>query len=325
MNIQKALEKMCIKTYEISNVHVSLKLDNIIVSSLKDAKNNFSELKNNPNFIKDVTNNTTIIIHNNDEIASMVLEMFKLNLDNYLSLSIDAISIDKFLSDLVSDKIDDELLLTYTKKFKINRNNKVLYVVKTNNYSGILFDTLSKVISNNDYIFSYDSNIIIIKEEDEAMFGNSIVDIANTEAMVKAEVGYSNSFNDIKDIKQYYFQAKEALSIGQIFPNDYKVYGYGQKKMTRLIYNLPKELMIEFLNDYANKDALTSEDYTTIHALLQSNLNVAEASRKLYVHRNTLIYRIEKINKETGLNIQDFEDAMVIKMLILIQNAIKLK
>ncbi|MDE7013133.1 MAG: helix-turn-helix domain-containing protein [Kineothrix sp.] len=194
---------------------------------------------------------------------------------------------------------------------------------------GGLFSTQS-----GDYITAVDeSNVILIKALDAGegyevveQTSEMIVDMMNTEAMMNVRVAYGTIVNELKDVSKSYKEAKMALDVGKIFYVERKVNAYSSLGIGRLIYQLPVNLCKIFIDEiFGDNIPLNFDDetLTTINKFFENNLNVSETSRQLYVHRNTLVYRIEKLEKSTGLDIRTFDDALTFKIALMVVNYMK--
>lgn len=185
-----------------------------------------------------------------------------------------------------------------------------------------------------DYLTAVDEkNIILIKQvepdstqEDYVEIANSIVDLINTEAMLNVRVSFGMKVNELKDVSKSYKEAKMALDVGRIFYVEKAVISYASLGIGRLIYQLPENLCHIFIDEIFKDDtpfSIDEETLTTINKFFENNLNVSETSRQLFVHRNTLVYRIEKLQKATGLDIRSFDDALTFKIALMVVNYIK--
>lgn len=185
-----------------------------------------------------------------------------------------------------------------------------------------------------DYITSVDeSNVILIKalmSEDSYdrldQIAHTIVDMMNMEAMLNVRVAYGTIVGELKDVSKSYKEAKMALDVGKIFYAEKKVTGYNTLGIGRLIYQLPINLCKIFIEEIFGDNVpseLDDETLTTINKFFENNLNVSETSRQLFVHRNTLVYRIEKLEKSTGLDIRTFDDALTFKIALMVVNYMK--
>ncbi len=185
-----------------------------------------------------------------------------------------------------------------------------------------------------DFITSIDdSGIIVIRElsstesgEDLEEIAFLLVDMLGAEAMTQAWVSYSNTADDLMSLSNAYKEAKTAMEIGKIFYSEKQVFSYRKLGIGRLIYQLPVpvcEMFIQEIFGSESLDSLDNETLTIIRTFFENNLNLAETSRQLYVHRNTLVYRFEKIQKKFGLDLRTFEDAMTFKLAMLVSGYVK--
>lgn len=184
-------------------------------------------------------------------------------------------------------------------------------------------------VKNKHYVVEVDENsIILIKHlsddetlEEQSATASMLVDMLNTEAMTNAKVSYGTIVDDVKEISASYKEALMALSVGGIFYPGNAVISYKTLGIGRLIYQLPKSLCEMFLEEvFGSKipENVDDETLNTINQFFENNLNISETARKLYVHRNTLTYRLDKIQKMTGLDIKNFEDAMTFKIALMV-------
>lgn len=185
-----------------------------------------------------------------------------------------------------------------------------------------------------DYITAVDEcNVILIKAltqgenyDELENVASTIVDMMNMEAMMNVRVSYGTIVEELKDVSKSYKEAKMALDVGKIFYVEKKVTAYNKLGIGRLIYQLPVNLCQIFIHEIFGTnvpDELDEETLTTINKFFENNLNVSETSRQLFVHRNTLVYRIEKLAKSTGLDIRTFDDALTFKIALMVVNYMK--
>lgn len=149
----------------------------------------------------------------------------------------------------------------------------------------------------------------------------TIVDMMNTEAMLKVQVAFGTIVGELKDVSKSFKEAKMALDVGKIFYADKDVVGYNTLGIGRLIYQLPVNLCKMFIEEIFGGDIpeeLDEETLVTVNTFLENNLNVSETARQLYVHRNTLLYRLEKLQKATNLDIRVFDDALTLKIALMV-------
>jgi len=186
-----------------------------------------------------------------------------------------------------------------------------------------------------DYLTAVDErNIILIKQLDakdtiDDLFdiGESIVATLNTEAMVKVRVSFGTRINELKDVSKSYKEAKLALDVGKIFYAEQEVISYNKLGIGRLIYQLPDNLCRIFMEEIFKDDAafaeIDDENLRIIDKFFENTLNVSQTAEQLYMHRNTIMYRLEKIEKATGLNLRNFDDALTFKIALMVSNYIK--
>ncbi len=185
-----------------------------------------------------------------------------------------------------------------------------------------------------DFITAVDEkDIILVRqlEPDESyeeleQIAYTIRDMLNSEAMSAVRISYGNIVSEINQVSKSYKEAKMALDVGKIFYTEKDVIGYNTLGIGRLIYQLPMQLCEMFMKEVFGgqmPDAFDDETLTTINKFFENNLNVSETARQLYVHRNTLVYRLEKLQKSTGLDIRVFDDALTFKIALMVVSYMK--
>ena len=148
----------------------------------------------------------------------------------------------------------------------------------------------------------------------------TVLDMLNTEAMSSARISYGTIVNEIKEVSKSYKEAKMALDVGKIFYSEKVIIAYNHLGIGRLIYQLPLPLCKMFIKEIfegKSPDEFDEETLSTINKFFENSLNVSETSRQLYIHRNTLVYRLDKLEKSTGLDLRKFEDAITFKICLL--------
>lgn len=174
-----------------------------------------------------------------------------------------------------------------------------------------------------------ETDIVLVKEvkaatDDKELYkiAKSIEDTLENEIQIRCIIGIGTVCNQLKDVAKSFKEAQTALEIGVVFDNEQNIVNYDTLGLARLIYQLPTTLCEMFLNEIFKKgsiDALDQETLFTIQKFFENNLNVSETSRKLFVHRNTLVYRLEKIKKLTGLDLREFDHAIVFKVALMVR------
>jgi len=211
---------------------------------------------------------------------------------------------------------------------------RCVFIVETKGErDGIAVELLKGMYSvqSGDYVTAVDeNNVILIKamEEDDTYesqeeIAKVIRDMMNAEAMMNVRVSVGTIVKELKDVSKSYKEAKMALEVGNIFYAEKNVIAYSSLGIGRLIYQLPINLCRMFIEEVFGDnvpDDLDDETLMTIHKFFENSLNVSETSRQLFVHRNTLVYRIEKIQKSLGLDLRNFEDALTFKIALMVMN-----
>ena len=207
---------------------------------------------------------------------------------------------------------------------------RLVYIVQTEREHELAVGhVLQNMFPEQDFVINIDNrHIVLIKalsepatRETTRKIAESIVDTINAELMLQVYVGIGTPTESLNDIARSFSEAQLALEIGRVFENDQYILGYDTMGIGRLIYQLPSKLCELFLDEIFKKesiDVLDEETLQTIFKFFENNLNVSETSRQLFVHRNTLVYRLDKIERLTGLDLRKFDDAVVFKVAILV-------
>ena len=198
-------------------------------------------------------------------------------------------------------------------------------------------DTLTEILKNlfpsrsKTYLVPMSENRISVLrplksgETAESMrqIARTIVDTLNMEALTHVQLSYSSVIDTLADLSSAFRETSLALQVGKLFYSEQTVFPYNELGIGRLIYQLPVSICERFLEEIFGKEipeAFDDETTATINRFFQNNLNIAETSRQLHMHRNTLIYRLEQIQKRTGLDLRTFEDAMTFKIATMVIN-----
>ena len=148
------------------------------------------------------------------------------------------------------------------------------------------------------------------------------MDTLGGEFYTKAQVGIGSVITGIKDLARSFREAQAALEVGKVFDTERLIVSYDNLGIARIIYQLPTTLCEQYLREVFKKGSIESLDHETLFTIqkfFENNLNVSETSRKLFVHRNTLVYRLEKIKKLTGLDLREFDHAIIFKVALMVK------
>ncbi len=214
---------------------------------------------------------------------------------------------------------------------------RVVYLIEAqNDKDNISMEMLKNIFSEQPgcYLTAVEQkNIILIKDvstmesyDEVEQTAQVIVDMLNAEAMLIAKVAYGAIVRELKEVSKSYKEAKMALDVGKIFYMEKSINAYNTLGIGRLIYQLPINLCRIYMKEVFGDnipDDLDDEMLTTVQKFFDNNLNVSETSRQLFVHRNTLVYRIEKLHQSTGLDIRKFDDALTFKIALMVVNYMK--
>lgn len=179
-----------------------------------------------------------------------------------------------------------------------------------------------------DFVLSVnETDIAVVKQmsdsiEDEMKIARSIEDTLKSDLFIKTTIGIGTVAHHLRELADSYKEAQVAIEVGKVFDTEKSIISYENLGIGRLIYQLPTTLCEIFLSEVFKKnsiDSLDQETLFTINKFFENNLNVSETSRKLFVHRNTLVYRLEKIKKVTGLDLREFDHAIVFKVALMVK------
>ena len=245
-------------------------------------------------------------------------------------------------SNFIKNVILDNILVgdIYLKARELHFNNDVsrtvILIRFTESHDISVFDVIQNLFPDKtkDFVININENDIALVKETKAdidsktieKLAGSIVDTLSSEFYTHAVVGIGSTVTGIKDLARSFKEAQAALEVGKVFDTDKAIVNYDNLGIARLIYQLPTTLCESFLREVFKKgsiESLDQETLFTIQRFFENNLNVSETSRKLFVHRNTLVYRLEKIKKITGLDLREFDHAIIFKIALMVKKYLK--
>ena len=245
---------------------------------------------------------------------------------------------DNFIKNLLLDNLLLVDISNRSKKLHIETDVKrIALIVETNlDKESNSLEIVRAVIGSKskDFVTAVDEkSVVIVKEvgdtetyEDLCKYARSIKEMLAGEGMPEARIALGTVVNEIKDVSRSYKEAKMTLDVGKIFYSERSVVAYSNLGIGRLIYQLPIPLCKMFIReifDGKSPDDFDEETLTTINKFFENSLNVSETSRQLYIHRNTLVYRLDKLQKSTGLDLRVFEDAITFKIALMVVKYMK--
>ena len=244
---------------------------------------------------------------------------------------------DNFIKNLLLDNLLLVDIYNRSKKLHVDINaRRVVMIVETGEHKdGDAIERVRSLFSGRtkDFVTAVDEhNIIVVKE---LLDQETYEDIRKTAAVIidalkdrddRIRVSYGTIVGEIKEVSRSYKEAGMALDVGKIFFADKRIIAYSALGIGRLIYQLPIPLCKMFIKeifDGKDLDDFDEETLSTINKFFENSLNVSETSRQLYIHRNTLVYRLDKLQKSTGLDLRVFEDAITFKIALMVVKYMK--
>ncbi len=309
------------------------------IVSFAESQADFQEIRENRYFkVYDDYQPEYVIIARGDDNTAMVGKLAAFQIQNLLVAYKEHFDKDNFIKNLLLDNLLLVDVYNRAKRLHIaTEARRVVYILESEQSKD--YSTLEAVKnlfaqSKNDFITAVDEkSIIIIKELEESDGPEEMHHIADrvVEALDQGDHGaihiaYGNPVGEIKEVSHSYKEARMALDVGKIFFEDQNVIAYSQLGIGRLIYQLPIPLCKMFIKEiFTDKspDDFDDETITTINKFFENNLNVSETSRQLYIHRNTLVYRLDKLQKSTGLDLRVFDDAITFKIALMVVKYMK--
>ncbi len=246
---------------------------------------------------------------------------------------------DKLIKNLLLDNLLLVDIYNRAKKLHIDTEAKrVIFIIETSHEKdSVALDNVRNLLGgkSRDFVTAVDEkNIIVVKElADKAgsreleKMAKEMMEILRAESEDdKIHIAYGTVVNDIKEVSKSYKEAKLALDVGKIFFDEKDIVAYSTLGIGRLIYQLPIPLCKMFIKEIfegKSTEEFDEETLTTINKFFENSLNVSETSRQLYIHRNTLVYRLDKLQKSTGLDLRVFEDAITFKIALMVVKYMK--
>ena len=275
-----------------------------------------------------------VFVEGEDKMAEKMSKLLAVSLGNIKSLYDEKYDKGSFIKNIILDNILPSDIYIKSKELHFNiEEPRTVFLIKFFGKTDMMpFEMLQNMFpdKSRDYVISVgEHDIVLVKElkagvetkEIEKMAVN-IADTLSTEFYTKVSIGISTVVDNIKDLAKAYQEAQVALEVGKVFETEKNIISYENLGIGRLIYQLPTTLCEMFLQEVFKKgslEALDRETLMTIQCFFENNLNVSETSRKLFVHRNTLVYRLEKIRKLTGLDLREFEHAITFKVALMVR------
>ena len=279
-----------------------------------------------------------LLLNGGSDDAYMIGKLVVFQIQNLLVAYKERFDKDNFIKNLLLDNLLLVDIYNRAKKLHIQTEvRRAVLIVETGHDKDTgalesvraLFGTKTR-----DFVTAVDEkNIIVVKELEENegypelnKTAKVIRDLLNSDAEQPVRIAYGTIVGEIKEVSRSYKEARMALDVGKIFFDDKDIVGFSTLGIGRLIYQLPIPLCKMFIReifDGKSPDDFDEETLTTINKFFENSLNVSETSRQLYIHRNTLVYRLDKLQKSTGLDLRVFEDAITFKIALMVVKYMK--
>ena len=281
-----------------------------------------------------------VFVEGEDKMAEKMSKLLAISLGNIKNLYDEKYDKGSFIKNIILDNILPSDIYIKSKELHFNTEEmRIVFLIKFFGKTDMMpFEMLQNMFpdKSKDYVISVgEHDIVLVKDvkpgtesRDLEKIATNIADTLSAEFYTKVSIGISTVVENIKDLARAYKEAQVALEVGKVFETEKNIISYENLGIGRLIYQLPTTLCEMFLQEVFKRGSLESldrETLMTIQCFFENNLNVSETSRKLFVHRNTLVYRLEKIRKITGLDLREFEHAITFKVVLMVKKYLSSK
>lgn len=281
-----------------------------------------------------------VFVEGTDEQAARYANVLAISLANVKQYYDEKYDRNNFIKNVVLENVLPGDIIVKARELHFNaevsRVVLLIRIISTNDISA--YDVIQNLFpdKSKDFVFNItETDIVLVKEikntvatKDLEKLARSIADTLSSEFYTRVNVGIGTIVTSVKDLSRSFKEAQMALEVGKVFDADKVIVSYDNLGIARLIYHLPTTLCETFLNEVFKRgsiDSLDHETLFTIQRFFENNLNVSETSRKLFVHRNTLVYRLEKIKKLTGLDLREFDHAIIFKIALMVKKYLQAK
>ncbi len=259
-------------------------------------------------------------------------------LDVCIRSSHQKVSKEEMIRRFLYNQIDEMELEDYCREYKININTpRCAFIIQTMDTSvQSVFDVLTDAFSNDegDMWIAVDSRTILLaKMISEDLDDDELIELAGAmedtilnEISIKAHIGVGRTKKNIFGIRDSYNEAQKAIEVGRIYDPNNRIYMYNALLLERFLYEIPAEVYEKFYEDifYDELESVFNDEMIlTIEKFFENSLNLSETSRQLYIHRNTLVYRLDKIQKVMGLDLRNFHDAVTFKIMMMMDRHVQ--
>ena len=280
----------------------------------------------------------TVFVEGTDIICGKYASIIAVSLANIKNYYDEKYDRSNFIKDIILDNIlpGDIYIKARELYFDSDVARTVIFIRNLDGGDVSVYEVLQNLFpeKNKDFVINInETDIALVKETKPDIdrkaienLASSIADTLSGEFYVHTVIGIGTTVNNLKSLARSFKEAQTALEVGKVFDTEKTIISYDNLGIARLIYQLPTTLCETFLKEVFKRgsiESLDQETLFTIQKFFENNLNVSETSRKLFVHRNTLVYRLEKIKKITGLDLREFDHAIVFKIALMVNKYLK--
>lgn len=275
-----------------------------------------------------------VFVEGTDDIARRYVDIIAVALSSIKQYYDEKYDRSNFIKNVILDNILPGDIYLKSRELRFNNDaTRVVLLIRILEHNDVsIYDVIQNLFPDKtkDFVINInETDIALVKEvraniepKDLEKLARSIADSLGTEFYTHALVGIGTTVSGIKELARSFKEAQVALEVGKVFDTEKTIVSYDNLGIARLIYQLPTTLCDMFLREVFKRGSienLDQETLFTIQRFFENNLNVSETSRKLFVHRNTLVYRLEKIKKLTSLDLREFDDAIVFKVALMVK------
>ena len=285
-------------------------------------------------FSSNAHNDYAVYVEGADATASQFASLVAISLRSIKKLQDERFDKTNFVKNVVLDNILPGDIYAKARELHFPTDAcRVVFLIRVVSNTDIsAYDVVNSLFPDKqkDFVFNIsEADTVLVKEipkgiqsRDLEKLASSIVDTLAGEHYIRTVVGIGTPIFTVKELAASFKEAQVALEVGKVFDTEQPIISYDHLGIARLIYQLPTTLCEMFLREVFKQgsiESLDNETLFTIQRFFENNLNVSETSRGLFVHRNTLVYRLEKIKQLTGLDLREFDDAIVFKVALMVK------
>ncbi len=280
----------------------------------------------------------TVFVEGDDLLASKYVSILSVSFTNIKFYYDEKYDRGNFIKNIILDNILVGDIYIKARELYFNTEvARTVLLIRANELTDV---SIYSIVQNmfpdkaKDFVINISENDIALVKETSAGIDSktleklaaTIADTISGEFYIHVNIGIGTTVTNLKDLARSFKEAQAALEVGKVFDTEKTIVSYDNLGIARLIYQLPTTLCESFLKEVFKRGSienLDQETLFTIQRFFENNLNVSETSRKLFVHRNTLVYRLEKIKKITGLDLREFDHAIVFKIALMVNKYLK--